>query len=164
MRAAAAFVALTVAFAAASLPASAVPRPGEAAPALVLPAVGGGSFSLARARGKPVYLNFFATWCGPCRVETPSIVRLQQRYAARGLQVVGIDVGEDLGRAQGFGAEFKIPYRLLADPDGKTRDGYGGGLFFPLHVFIDRRGIVRTYRPGEMDERQIDAAMRAILR
>jgi cytochrome c biogenesis protein CcmG/thiol:disulfide interchange protein DsbE len=156
-------VALALLFAATVAPASAVPRAGDPAPAMVLPAVDGRPFSLAALRGKAVYLNFFATWCGPCRVETPAIVALSKRFAPDGLRVVGIDVGEDAARARGFGAEFAIPYRLLADVDSRTRPTYGGGLFFPLHVFIDRTGIVRTYHPGEMSGAEIERAVRGIL-
>lgn len=110
-----------------------------------------------------MYLNFFATWCGPCRVETPSIVALSRRYAARGLRVVGVDVGEDLDRARSFAKDFKVPYVLAADPDNATRPTCGGGIYFPLHVFIDRHGVVRGYHPGEMSDAQIEAAIRAIV-
>jgi cytochrome c biogenesis protein CcmG/thiol:disulfide interchange protein DsbE len=157
-------VALTaLLLAAATAPALAVPRSGDAAPAMVLPAVDGKPFSLAALRGKAVYLNFFATWCGPCRVETPAIVALSRKYAPAGLRVVGVDVGEDTARARGFGAEFAIPYRLVADIDSSSRGTYGGGLFFPLHVFIDRTGVVRLYHPGEMSAAEIERAVRGIV-
>ncbi len=110
-----------------------------------------------------MYLNFFATWCGPCRVETPSIVALSKKYAARGLRVVGVDVGEDMGKAQGFARDFGVPYTLAVDPDDTTRASYGGGLYFPLHVFIDAKGIVRTYQPGEMSAAMIEAAIGRIM-
>src|SRR5580700_10783872 len=85
---------------ASAAPALAIPRPGDPAPAFSLKSADGKVVSNATLRGKPVYLNFFATWCGPCRVETPSIVGLSKKYAARGLRVVGVDVGEDGGKAQ----------------------------------------------------------------
>jgi peroxiredoxin len=154
---------LAWAFAATSAPALAIPRPGDAAPPFALTATDGNALKSAALTGKPLYLNFFATWCGPCRVETPSIVALSRRYAARGLRVVGIDVGEDLGRARAFAKEFKVPYALAADPDSATRSTYGGGIYFPLHVFIDRHGVVRAYHPGEMNDAQIEAAIRAIV-
>jgi len=145
------------------VPALAIPRPGDPAPPLALAAVDGRPVSLAALRGHAVYLNFFATWCGPCRVETPDIVALSKAYAGRGLRVVGIDVGEDAARARGFVREFAIPYALAVDPDSHTRLPYGGGLYFPLHVFIDARGIVRVYHPGEMNRAQIEGAIRSVL-
>lgn len=145
-------------------PALAIPHPGDAAPPFTLATDDGKSVGTATLRGKPVYLNFFATWCGPCRVETPSIVKLSKKYQARGLQVVGIDVGEDAGKARDFARDFSVPYRLAIDPDNSTRASYGGGLYFPLHVFIDAKGVVRMYHPGEMSDSDIEAAITRIMK
>ena len=145
-------------------PALAIPRPGDVAPPFTLATADGKTIANASVRGKPVYLNFFATWCGPCRVETPSIVALSKKYAARGLRVVGVDVGENAGKAQGFAHDFSVPYVLAVDPDSTTRPTYGGGLYFPLHVFIDAKGIVRLYHPGEMSASDIEAAIGRILK
>jgi len=149
---------------AAAAPALAIPRPGDPAPPFTLATAGGGTLRSAALRGRPLYLNFFATWCGPCREETPSIVALSRKYAARGLRVVGVDVGESAAKAQGFAREFALPYPLAVDPDQRTRASYGGGLYFPLHVFIDAAGIVRVYHPGEMSAAQIEAAIGGILK
>jgi cytochrome c biogenesis protein CcmG/thiol:disulfide interchange protein DsbE len=145
-------------------PALAIPRPGDAAPPFSLSTADAKTVSNATLHGKPVYLNFFATWCGPCRVETPSIVALSKKYAARGLRVVGVDVGESAGKAQGFAHDFNVPYVLAIDPDSTTRATYGGGIYFPLHVFIDAKGIVRMYHPGEMSASEIEAAIAQILK
>ena len=155
---------LVAAVLALAAPALAIPRPGDAAPPLRLSTDEGKPIGDATLRGKPVYLNFFATWCGPCRVETPSIVALSKKYASRGLRVVGIDVGESVGKAQGFAHDFNVPYVLAVDPDNTTRATYGGGLYFPLHVFIDAKGIVRLYHPGEMSAADIDAVIVHILK
>jgi cytochrome c biogenesis protein CcmG/thiol:disulfide interchange protein DsbE len=145
-------------------PALAIPRTGDAAPPFSLATSDGKTVANGSLRGKPVYLNFFATWCGPCRVETPAIVRLSKKYAARGLRVVGIDVGENAGKARDFARDFSVPYQLAVDPDNSTRATYGGGLYFPLHVFIDAKGVVRMYHPGEMSDGDIEAAIAAILK
>jgi cytochrome c biogenesis protein CcmG/thiol:disulfide interchange protein DsbE len=145
-------------------PALAIPRPGDVAPPFALKTADGKTVGNASVRGKPAYLNFFATWCGPCRVETPSIVALSKKYAARGLRVVGVDVGEDARKAQGFARDFNVPYVLAVDPDSTTRATYGGGLYFPLHVFVDAKGIVRLYHPGEMSASEIEAAIERILK
>jgi cytochrome c biogenesis protein CcmG/thiol:disulfide interchange protein DsbE len=155
---------LLAAFVAAAAPALAVPRPGEPAPAFHLTTADGKTIANDTFRGKAVYLNFFATWCGPCRVETPTIVAASKKYAARGLRVVGIDVGESSGMAMGFLQDFHVPYPLAVDSDNSTRATYGGGLYFPLHVFIDRKGIVQIYHPGEMSANEIDAAIVRILK
>jgi cytochrome c biogenesis protein CcmG/thiol:disulfide interchange protein DsbE len=155
---------LVAALLALAAPALAIPRPGDAAPPFTLTTADGKTISNATLHGKPMYLNFFATWCGPCRVETPSIVSLSKKYAARGLRVVGVDVGENAGKAQGFAHDFGVPYTLAIDPDSTTRATYGGGLYFPLHVFIDAKGIVRLYHPGEMSASDIEAAIAHILK
>ena len=155
---------LVAAVLALAAPAVAIPRPGDAAPPFTLTSDVGKTISNATLAGMPVYLNFFATWCGPCRVETPSIVALSKKYAARGLHVVGVDVGENAGKAQGFAHDFNVPYALAIDPDSTTRATYGGGLYFPLHVFIDAKGIVRMYHPGEMSASDIEAAITHILK
>jgi peroxiredoxin len=159
-----AFFALAAALCGAAAPALAIPRPGDPAPAFSLATADGKTVGSAALRGKPAYLNFFATWCGPCRLETPDIVALSRKYAARGLRVIGIDVGENPSKAQGFAHDFNVPYTLAVDPDNATRVSYGGGLYFPLHVFVDAHGIVRLYHPGEMSAAEIDAAIRSILR
>lgn len=162
------WVRLVTAFVSAGLaltaPALAIPRPGDVAPPFALKTSTGRTVGNASLRGKPVYMNFFATWCGPCRVETPSIVALSKKYAARGLRVVGVDVGEDAGKAQGFARDFNVPYVLAVDPDSTTRATYGGGLYFPLHVFVDAKGVVRLYHPGEMSAGEIEAAIGRILK
>jgi cytochrome c biogenesis protein CcmG/thiol:disulfide interchange protein DsbE len=155
---------LTAIVLAASAPALAIPRPGDAAPPFVLSTADGKTISVASLKGKPAYVNFFATWCGPCRVETPSIVALSKKYAARGLRVVGIDVGESAGKALGFERDFNVPYVLAIDPDNSTRGTYGGGLYFPLHVFIDAKGVVRMYHPGEMSSDEIEAEIARIIK
>lgn len=154
---------MLAALALSTAPAAAVPRPGDAAPAFALTALNGKSISPASFAGHALYLNFFATWCGPCRVETPSIVLLSRKYAPQGLVVLGIDVGEDAPKAQSYVGDFHIPYPLAPDPNSTTRASYGGGLYFPLHVFIDRRGVVRIYHPGEMSAGEIEAAIRSVL-
>jgi thiol-disulfide isomerase/thioredoxin len=141
-------------------PALAVPRDGSRAPAFTLVDTNGQPVTLAALAGTPIYLNFFATWCGPCRVETPGIVALSRKY--RDVRVIGIDVGENAGKARGFVRDFHVPYTLAIDPDATTRGSYGGGLYFPIHVFIDRRGIVRTYHPGEMSAPEIEAALSSV--
>jgi thiol-disulfide isomerase/thioredoxin len=164
MKAARAVLVLIAALLALAAPALAIPRPGDAAPPFALTTADGKPITNVVMHGKPTYLNFFATWCGPCRVETPSIVGLSKKYAPRGLRVIGVDVGENAGKAQGFVRDFGVPYALAIDPDSTTRATYGGGLYFPLHVFIDAKGVVREYHPGEMSANEIEAAIARILK
>jgi thiol-disulfide isomerase/thioredoxin len=112
-------------------------------------------------RGKAVYLNFFATWCPPCNEEAPQIEALARTFAARGLQVVGVDVLENAGKAGAFRARHRLTYPIVVD-SGTLRDQYEvNGL--PVHVFIDRAGVVRKIVVGELSPSAMrDDAERAL--
>ncbi|MBV8150986.1 MAG: TlpA family protein disulfide reductase [Candidatus Eremiobacteraeota bacterium] len=146
-----------------ALPASAAGplKAGERAPAFKIPGVDGKAISLQRFRGKPIYLNFFATWCAPCREETPGIVKLFDHYKKRGLEVIAIDFHEDKDHAGDWHDQYKIPYPVGLG-DNKMTDEYGV-IALPVHVFIDRKGIVRGYRLGEMSIPEIEAGIKGIL-
>ena len=140
---------------------SSVARIGQPAPDWVEPLAPKGTLSLASLRGKAVYLNFFATWCPPCNEEAPAINALQQRYAADGLRVVGVDVLESAAKAQAFRTEHHLVYPAVVD-DGTLRRQYNvNGL--PVHVFIDRQGIVRNIVVGELSAASIRADVLKVL-
>jgi cytochrome c biogenesis protein CcmG/thiol:disulfide interchange protein DsbE len=147
------------------LPAAAlaVPQVGKPAPALSLPSIDGKSVSLERLRGKPVYLNFFANWCGPCNVEAPSIGALRRKYASRGLAVVGVDELDPPGGAATFEKKYNDPYGFVGIDDSGSVGRTFGAVAMPVHVFIDKNGIVRTFRIGEMNAVQIETAIKTIL-
>lgn len=141
----------------------AVPQTGKPAPSLSLPSPDGKTVSLAALHGKPVYLNFFASWCGPCNEEAPSIGQLRAKYAKRGLQVVGIDELDAPGQAAAFQKKFANPYTLVGIDDSGVTGRTFGTVAMPVHVFIDRNGTVRVYRIGEMNPTEIENAIKIIL-
>ncbi len=97
---------------------------------------------LSDYKGKVVVLDFYATWCEPCRAETPRLVELQRQYAAQGLQVIGLNVGgeEDREQVPEFAKQFGIPYPL-AFPDDELADGYlGDNQNIPQSFVFDRNG------------------------
>lgn len=168
------FCALVALVAAAELPAcssgshasrggtSRVAHVGSPAPQWTESTSTGTKLSFDSLRGKPVYLNFFATWCPPCNEEAPDINALQKLYARRGLQVVGVDELEDAKKAAQFVRKYDLSYPAIVD-DGTLQDEYKvNGL--PVHVFIDRTGVIRKMVTGEMDKTQIAAAIQAILK
>ena len=131
------------------------PRIGALAPDFRLETLAGTLFRLSDSRGQPLLLNFWASWCGPCRREVPVLVRLQDRFRAQGLLVVGINIEEARGPAGGFAEEFGINYLLPMDFGGGVTRAYG--VFGPPHTYlIDSDGllveIIRGQAPDEVLE------------
>ena len=142
----------------------AVPQAGKPAPAFSLPSPSGKPVTLDSLKGRPAYINFYASWCGPCNDEAPSIGKLRARYAKQGLQVLGIDELDAPGQGAAFQKKHGNPYTLIAiDDNGGVGKTYGT-IAMPVHVFIDRRGIVKTYRLGEMSPAEIEAAIKDSLK
>lgn len=134
---------------------------GRLAPSWSEPTSSGAKISMDSLRGKPVYLNFFATWCPPCNEEAPDINALQKKYAKQGLQVVGVDELENAKKAESFVRKYALVYPAVVD-DGTVGDPYAvNGL--PVHVFITRSGVIKKIFTGEMSKAQIESDIRSIL-
>ncbi len=143
--------------------AAAMPHAGDVAPAFDLPRVGApGSMSLASLHGKPVYINFFASWCAPCNEEAPSVQSLTKKYHSRGLVTVGVDEQESPNKGLEFLKSHALTYPAVSDESGKMGEAYGI-IAMPVHVFIGRDGKISTYRTGEMEPAEIEAAIQKIL-
>ncbi len=151
------------------------PLQGKPAPAFVLDDLTGKKVTLASYRGKAVLINFWATWCGPCRVETPWLIELRNKYAAQGFEILGVDTeGDDLQKSDTAGwakdkaavgkfvAEMKVPYPMVVDGDSISRD-YGGLDDLPTSFFVDRKGTVVATQVGLTSESEIEGNIRKAL-
>lgn len=119
------------------------PRVGSPAPELGLPALDGSTVTLAGLRGKVVLVNFWASWCGPCEQEMADLQRLYEEERGRGLVVVGVNEGEEPGRAATFLARFGVTFSNVVDADrAVTRRYQVFGL--PNSFFIDGEGVIRA--------------------
>lgn len=120
-------------------------RPGSQehrpAPDFALPRIDGGQLQLSSYRGKVVLLDFWATWCVPCREETPHFVEMQERYKDRGLQIIGVSMDDSPDPVRTFYKQFHINYPVVMGT-AETGSAYGGVLGLPIAFLIDRNGII----------------------
>lgn len=121
---------------------------GEAAPAGALERLeGGGAGSLAEYRGLWVLVNFWASWCVPCRQEAPALEDFQRAHGGPGFTVLGIDTRDLSGDGQRFVRDFGLSYPQLRDGDGQAAHDFGT-TGVPESFLVDRRGKVRLLRRG----------------
>jgi cytochrome c biogenesis protein CcmG/thiol:disulfide interchange protein DsbE len=124
------------------------------APAFDLPRFDGGTLALSSLRGQYVLVNFWASWCIPCRDEAPLLERAWREYRNRGLTVVGVNIQDLEPEARKFIAQFKVSYPNVRDRDGRVSRAYGiTGV--PESFFIDREGRVVRKFPGAAVEWRI---------
>jgi thiol-disulfide isomerase/thioredoxin len=123
---------------------------GHPTPALQLPSLDGPNWSLASAKGKPVLLNFWASWCPPCRDEMPSLELLATRHEAQGLQVLAINFRETDAAVRRFIADSAFSLPVLRDRDGAAAQAMGVRTF-PTTVAIARSGQALFSVVGEVD-------------
>ena len=142
---------------------------GAAAPDFELETMDGGRFRLSDWRGHAVVLNFWASWCGPCRREVPALVRAQAEHARAGLIVVGVNIEESREPARDFAEEFGINYAVAMDFDGSVFRAYGGGgpAGPPRSFFVDPDGTISLIYAGQAPDERIaadaaDAASRSV--
>ena len=123
----------------------------EQLPPIALPGLSGKARSLEEWRGRPLVVNFWATWCEPCRREIPLLKRLRHEHAADGLEVVGIaiDSGEEVRK---YAAARGIDYPLLVGEDGglAAANALGMDTVLPFSVFADREGRILALKVGEL--------------
>ncbi|HFC12053.1 MAG TPA: TlpA family protein disulfide reductase [Anaerolineae bacterium] len=125
-------------------------RVGYTAPNFVLTTIKGDEMRLSDLRGKPVILNFWATWCGPCRAEMPAFARLATDLP-NDISVIGVNQGESAEIIRDFADELAVTYPLLVDLDQSVNRQYGvRGL--PTTLFIDADGIIRDQIIGAASE------------
>ncbi|HWQ15397.1 MAG TPA: TlpA disulfide reductase family protein [Roseiflexaceae bacterium] len=117
-----------------------VPRPGEPAPDFRYRMVDGGAHSLSELRGRKVLVNFWATWCAPCKEEMPDLQRLADEYGER-LAVLGVNKLETLEAIGPFASDLDITFTLVPNPEGDIAERYGAKNL-PLTYFINSDGTI----------------------
>jgi thiol-disulfide isomerase/thioredoxin len=136
---------------------------GTPAPDFTLETLDGKSVSLSSLRGKAVVVNFWATWCGPCKIETPWLVELQNQYGAQGLQIVGVAM-DDSGKDEiaKFAKDMGMNYPVLLGKEA-VGDAYGGVPALPESFFIGRDGKIVDKIMGLEGRSEIEDAVKKAL-
>jgi thiol-disulfide isomerase/thioredoxin len=110
----------------------------------------GTTASLSDYRGKPIILNFWATWCGPCRVEIPALEAASQKHRGEAV-FIGVDIQEDALQVADFAGQLGMTYPVLLDTTAETAQLYRVRAF-PTTIFIDGRGVVMDIYIGPLNE------------
>jgi peroxiredoxin len=125
-------------------------QPHSAAPDFSLPELNGQQLQLSSYRGKVVLLDFWATWCDPCREETPHFVELQDKYGGQGLQIIGVSMDDGPEPVREFYRQFRMNYPVVMG-NAKIGELYNGVLGLPIAFVIDRDGRIYAKHVGATD-------------
>jgi cytochrome c biogenesis protein CcmG, thiol:disulfide interchange protein DsbE len=133
------------------------------APGFSLPTLTGENLELANYRGKVVLLDFWATWCDPCREEIPHLVQLQDKYRDQGLRVIGVSMDDEPEPVRDFYQRFKMNYPVVMG-NAKTGELYGGILGLPIAFLIGREGRIYRKHIGATDSSVFEREIMSLLR
>ena len=129
--------------------AAAIARPGAPAPQIALPVVGGGMSDLQAERGKVVLVNFWATWCEPCKSEMPGLQTLASELKGQPFRLYSVDLQEDAEQIQAFERDYGLNLYAIMDQDGDATRAYGVRAL-PSTFLIDQRGVLHLQRLGPL--------------
>jgi cytochrome c biogenesis protein CcmG, thiol:disulfide interchange protein DsbE len=137
------------------------PLAGFLAPDFTLTGTNGKPVTLSDYRGRPVVLNFWATWCPPCRAEMPFFQNASVKYNGRAV-ILGVDQAESATTVTAFAAQVGVSYLLLLDPDSAVNRGYNIRAL-PTTVFIDASGVIREIHTGIISQAVLEERIERLL-
>ena len=127
----------------------------DAAPDFTLTDLSGKSISLSDLKGKVIFVNFWATWCGPCRHEIPDFIEFYKENKDNGAVILGVSVDTSANKVRDFVDEYKINYPIAMATDSIVRD-YKPGRFIPTTIIIDTEGMIQEKKVGVMDKATLE--------
>lgn len=131
------------------------PQENQKAPDFTLETTDGRKISLHDFSGKPVIVNFWTTWCGPCKSEMPAMEDIHRRYKDSGLSILAINSGEEASKVIGYGQEMGLSFLLLLDSDSNISNTYRVNSI-PRSFFIDEEGMIRKIIYGSLSASELD--------
>lgn len=135
---------------------------GEKAIDFTLKDLDGKKVSLSDYKGKNVYLNFFATWCPPCRGEMPDIEKVYQKYKDKDFVVLAVDLGEDRNTVKSFIEKNKFNFKVLLDSDQTVGEQYSTTAI-PVSIFIDKKGNIVAKKVGAMTSGEMELNVKMLI-
>ena len=141
------------------------PVAGAPAPEFTLQSLDGEMVRLSQFNGQPVLINFWATWCPPCRLEMPDLVRAYEAHRAEGFVILGVNLTfqDSVDDVHAFVEEFKMTFPVLLDESGDVTNEVYRLRGLPLTVFVDRDGVIVRVHVGAMTGQQIDEFVAEIM-
>jgi len=156
-------IASLLAIVATSLSAFSQQKSKQQAPNFSLKTSDGKTVELAKLKGKVVLVNFWATWCGPCRKEMPDFVDAYKQHQAKGLEIVGVSLDQEgWDVVNPFLKKYGINFPVVIG-DGKLAQAYGGIEFIPTSFFIDRQGNIVDQHIGMISREQLEKKLKSLL-
>ena len=141
---------------------SGVTRVGKAAPDIAMPLINGGEFQMSEYAGRPMIVNFWASWCPPCRDESPGFERTWRRFSDSGFLMVGVDIQDTVEDGLAYTREFDLTFVNGTDMDGKITVEYGV-IGLPVTFFIGADGIVKGRWVGALPEDRLVGWVEALI-
>jgi cytochrome c biogenesis protein CcmG/thiol:disulfide interchange protein DsbE len=149
------------ALAAGAAPSCKVPQ-GKANLNFKLKDMNGATVSLADYKGKVILLNFWATWCGPCKLEIPEFIRAYEAHKGKGFVVLGVSIDDTPDQLKAFAEQYKVTYPMLLNQES-LEQAYGPIYGVPVSFFIGRDGLICRKQMGEVKKEMLDRELKSLL-
>jgi len=127
----------------------------KAAPDFALTDLSGKPISLSELKGKVIFVNFWATWCPPCRQEIPDFVEFYEENKSKGAVILGVSVDKSVDQVRDFANEYKINYPIVMATNEMVKD-YKPGRYIPTTIIIDTKGMIQDKKVGIMDRAALE--------
>jgi peroxiredoxin len=140
------------------------PQVGMRAPDFALQAMDGNTYRLSELAGRPVLINYWTTWCIPCKAELPILEKLYQEYQQKGLLIISVNAidQDSTDKVQGIIDQFSMTFPVLLDQGSQFANLYQA-IFFPTTVLVDASGVIREINLGDSTEAELRASLDKVL-